>query len=126
MTVTGTVNSIVFASNCGLICVTSPMVMPPISTGAPTVKPADGLLEDQQIGMRIVGGRPEGFGAVIEQGEMVSASAGGSGESLAGVSNATPPARMDMTDSVWTCRPAAVSDTSIPLACQNRVSGLTY
>ena len=45
---------------------------------------------------------------------------------LGAVSNAIPPISVDNTDWVCTVRPLAESDTSIPLACQKRVSGLTY
>ena len=54
------------------------------------------------------------------------ASAGGSTGAVAAVSNAIPPIRIDKTDCVCTVRPLADSDTSIPLACQKRVFGLTY
>ena len=50
-------------------------------------------------------------------------------ESLAlavtGMSKAMPPTRMALNDSVRTFTPAAVSDTSMPLAFQNRLSWRT-
>jgi hypothetical protein len=45
---------------------------------------------------------------------------------VAGVSNAMPPINTDKIDWVWTLRPLADNDTSIPLAFQNRVLWLTY
>ena len=43
-----------------------------------------------------------------------------------GASKASPPTNSATTDSVRTLKPLASSETSIPLACQKRVSGLTY
>ena len=70
-------------------------------------QPADrGLLEDEQESVRIAGGGRKASLRSSNRVKTVSASAGGRSGPVAGVSNAMPPARMDMSDSVWTCRPA--------------------
>jgi len=56
----------------------------------------------------------------------VFSSAGGAMSTLGAVSNAIPPIRIDNADCVCTLSPLAVSERSIPLACQKRVSGFTY
>jgi hypothetical protein len=50
---------------------------------------------------------------------------GGLVGAVSGVRKARPPARMEVSDSVFTCTPSAPSLTSTPLAFQKRVSVVT-
>ena len=89
-------------------------------------QPAHRFVEDELVGLRVPRRRLESRGPVVVEGEDACASAGGTTGRSGGVSNATPPIRIDSTDCVWTFSPLAESYMSTPLACQKRVFGLTY
>ena len=125
--VTGTENSKVFASNCARIVRDLADRDPPELDRRAGREAADRLREDEQVGLRIAGGRLEGLGPVAEQREdRVRPRPPAATGPVAGVSNAMPPIRIESSDWVCTLRPLAESDTSIPLACQKRVFGVTY
>ena len=124
--VTGTENSKVFKSICARTSATSPIRNAAKLDRRAGRQPPHRVLEDELIGLRISRRRVEGLGPVANRVKTVFSSAGGRTGSVAAVSNAMPPIRIDKTDWVCTVRPLAESDTSIPLACQKRVSGLTY
>ena len=125
--VTGAENSKVCASTCALI------VRDLADRDAAELhrrarrQPAHRVLEDQHVGLRIARRRLEGAGAVAEQRED-GVRLGRRQHRLASpaVSKAMPPIRIESSDCVCTLSPVAESDTSIPLACQKRVFGLTY
>ena len=56
----------------------------------------------------------------------MSAAAGSVAAASGGVSNASPPAISATRDSVRTSTPPAPIETSMPLAFQKRVPGVTY
>ena len=62
---------------------------------------------------------------LANSGKTVSAAAASPGWSMSGVSNAMPPASNASSDSIATSTPSVPSDTSTPLAFQNRLLGRT-
>jgi hypothetical protein len=88
----------------------------------PTIRaPTFGETQLHDLGVRA--GLLERFARVPNSGKSWSGSASSSPSS--GVSNASPPARIEVSDSVFICTPSAPSFTSMPLAFQKRLSVVT-
>ena len=109
------------------MAVTSPSTMPRKSTGAPTDKPAQRLVEVHHA--RAAAGRPDRASRRLRRSRGGTSCCPAPARRAAwfgGVWNAMPPSTTVASDCVFSLKPLASSRRSTPLACHQRVLVPTY
>ena len=113
------------SSYCSERPVTLPISTPSRSIAAPSAKPRTDESNTMRTGTASPSGGASAAARSVNSVNVDSGRAGGVCAVRPGVSKATPPARIDPIDWVFSVRPLAFTLRSMPLAFQNRVSADT-